>query len=83
MGFAWKGLFALALANLFLIAVEVELFQDAEGELSTNALWLMAGINWVVTIASIAAMANIMGQRRMKRPTPVPSPLANMNAEAD
>ena len=83
MGFAWKGLFALALANLFLIAVEVELFQDAEGELSTNALWLMAGINWVVTIASIVAMANIMGQRRMKRPTPVPSPLANMNAEAD
>ena len=83
MGFAWKGLFALALANLFLIAVEVELFQDAEGELSTNALWLMAGINWVVTIASIAAMPNIMGQRRMKRPTPVPSPLANMNAEAD
>ena len=84
MGFAWKGLFALAMVNLFLIAVEVELFQDAEsGELSTNALWLMAGINWVITVASVVAMANILGQRRLKRPTPVPSPLANMKAEAD
>ena len=84
MGFAWKGLFALSMVNLFVVAVEVQVFQDSEtGTLSTNALWLMAGINWVITIASIVAVANILGQRRLRRPTPVPSPLANMNAEAD
>ena len=91
MGFAWKGLFALAIVNLFLVAVEVQLLMPDPGpsqnpetlKLSTNSLWLMAAINWVVTLISIVVMANVMGQRRLERPTPVPSPLANMNAEAD
>ena len=82
MQFAWKGLFALGLFNIFLIAIEVQLLQDPDtGKLSTDA---MAAINWVVAIVAIVVIANVLGQRRLKRPTPVPSPLANMNAvEAD
>ena len=82
MGLAWKGLFALALVNLLLVAVDVQLLQDPDtGELSVKALWLMGAINWLVTIVSIVATANVLGQRRLQRPTPVPSPLANMNPE--
>ena len=84
MAFAWKGLFPLAIVNLFLVAAEVELLGDSEtGGLSTNDLWLMAAINWAVTIASIVVAVNVLGQRQLRRLVPVASPLANMNAEAD
>ena len=83
MGFAWKGLFALAIVNLFLVAVEVYLLRDSTGALSTDSLWLMAAVNWVVTAAAVFVMANVLGQRRLKRPDPVASPLANMYAEGD
>ena len=83
MGFAWKGLFPLALVNMFIIAIEVQILQDPEGGLSTNALWTMAAVNWAVTIVAVVVMANILGQPRLKRVTPVPSLLANMDAEAD
>ena len=43
----------------------------------------MAAINWPVAVVSVVAFANILGQRRLRRPTPVPSPLANMHMEAD
>jgi hypothetical protein len=48
-----------------------------------GALWLMVAINWLVAIAALVAVANVLGQRRLQRPTPVPSPLANMYVEAD
>ena len=90
MGFAWKGLFALSLVNIFVVAVEVAIFQDnmaaIENEtvsVSASSLWIMAAINWVVMIVAIVATAKILGQRRLERPTPTPSPLANMYAEAD
>ena len=84
MGFAWKGLFILALVNLFVVAVEVELLRDSEtGKLSTESMWLMVGINWAVAVGCVVGLANMMGQRRLARPEPVPSPLANMNWEAD
>ena len=84
MGFAWKGLFPLALLNMFLIAVEVQWLQDpVSGDLATGDLWRMAAVNWAITIASVMVMSNVLGQRRLKRATPVPSPLANMSAEAD
>ena len=84
MGFAWKGLFALALVNLFAIAIEVQLLQDpVTGGLTMADMGVMAGVNWVLTGAAVIAMANLMGQRRLKRPAPRPSPLANMRAEAD
>ena len=84
MGFAWKGLFMLALVNLFAIAIEVQLLQDpATGALSTADVGIMAGVNWALTAVSVVAAANLAGQRRLKRPVPQPSPLANMRAEAD
>jgi NADH-quinone oxidoreductase subunit H len=83
MGFAWKGLFGMGLVNVFLIAVEVAVLQDDTGKVSTNALWLMAAINWVVAIIAVVVIANVLGQRKLEPPTPVASPLANMYAEAD
>jgi NADH-quinone oxidoreductase subunit H len=83
MGFAWKGLFGMALVNIFLIAVEVVILQDEAGKISTSSMWLMAAINWVVAVGVIVVVANILGQKKLERPTPVPSPLANMYAEAD
>ncbi len=90
MGFAWKGLFALAFVNLLAVAIEVEVLQDAvlnpatgrlTGVLSTGDLWLMAAINWGLTIVSVVGIANVLGQKRYARRMPVPSPLANMGAE--
>ena len=84
MAFAWKGLFGLALLNLFVVAVEVELLQDGDtGVLSTADMWLMAAINWAVTVAAVVVAANVLGQRQLQRPVPTPSPLANMSTEAD
>ena len=83
MAFAWKGLFALAVINIFVIAIEVMLFQDGEGNISTRGMWTMAAVNWVITIAAIFVMTNVLGGRRLERPVPQPSPLANMYAEAD
>ena len=83
MGFAWKGLFALSLLNIFVVAVEVVILQDDAGGISASSLWIMAAINWVIMIVAIVATAKILGQRRLERPAPTPSPLANMYAEAD
>ena len=84
MAFAWKGLFPLSLVNMFLVAIEIQVLQDPiTGVITTDQLWLMAGINWLATIVSIVVIANVLGQPRLKRRTPVPSPLANMSAEAD
>ena len=82
MGFAWKGLFPLALVNMFLVAVEVQVIQSTD-TLSSRDLWTMAAVNWAVTIVAVVVMANVLGQSKLKRPVPVPSPLANMSAEAD
>ena len=84
MIFAWKGLFGVAIFNLLLVAIEVELLRDpSTGMLSSNSLWIMAAINWATAIGVIVIMANILGQRRLRRPDPVPSPLANMSGKAD
>ena len=83
MGFAWKGLFALSLLNIFAVATEVVVFQDESGNLSTSSLWIMAAVNWVLTIVAIVVTAKVLGQKKLERPTPTPSPLANMYAEAD
>ena len=83
MGFAWKGLFALSLVNIFVVAAEVVILQDDAGNISATSLWIMAAINWVITIVAIVVTAKILGQRRLERPAPTPSPLANMYAEAD
>ena len=78
MAFAWKGLFPMSLLNMFLIAVEMQVFQDDAGVISDGSLIVMAAINWAVTLATIVVFAHLLGQGRLRRPTPVPSPLANM-----
>ena len=83
MGFAWKGLFALSLVNIFAVAIEIVILQDDAGAISTSSLWLMAAINWVIMIVAIVVTAKVLGQRKLERRTPTPSPLANMYAEAD
>ena len=84
MGVAWKALFPMALINLFLIAVEVEVLQDpVTGKISYGELWSMVAVNWAVTIGAIVAFANLLGHRRLRPAEPVPSPLANMNVEGD
>ena len=66
MGFAWKGLFPLALLNMFLIATEVVVLQDSTGVVPTDELWIMAGVNWLVTILAIIVAANVLGQRKLR-----------------
>lgn len=83
MAFAWKGLFAFALLNIFVIAIQVMLFQNSDGEISTRGMWTMAAVNWVITIAAIFLMFNVLGGRKLERPEPQPSPLANMYASGD
>jgi hypothetical protein len=57
--------------------------QGETGGLDVRSLWIMAGINWVVALASIAVIANLLGQPKLRAPTPVPSRLANMGVEVD
>jgi NADH-quinone oxidoreductase subunit H len=84
MGFAWKALLPLALVNMFVVAIELVVLQDSEsGAITSGDLWTMAAVNWVIAVVAIFAMANVLGQRRLRPETPVPSPLANMTAEAD
>ena len=81
MAFAWKGLFPMALLNMFLVAVEMQILQDDAGALSDRSLLIMAAVNWGAAIVAIVVFANLLGQRRLRKRTPSPSPLANMAAE--
>jgi hypothetical protein len=83
MAFAWKGLFAMAIINLFAVATEMWLLLGTDVKLEARDLWIMAAANWVVAIASIIVVANLLGQKRVRPQAPVPSPLANMAVEAD
>ena len=83
MGFSWKALLALSFLNIVLLVVEIEVFQDNQGLISLDSLLLMGAINWIVTIVSVVLMANLLGQSKLKRPEPQPSPLANMYAERE
>ena len=81
MGFAWKPLFGLGIANIFLIALERQLLSDSAGNLSTEILIIMSVINWIITIGTLLIMANVLGRKKFERPKPVPSPLANMGGD--
>lgn len=84
MGFAWKGLFPLSIVNLFVIAVELFAFQEPDGTISTESLWIMVPINWVIFLISVVLIARALGQRNLQQvKPPSPSPLANMAANAD
>ena len=84
MGFAWKGLFPLSIVNLFVVAIELFVFQEPDGTISTESLWLMVPINWVVFLVSVALIARALGQRNLQQvKRPSPSPLANMAANVE
>ena len=81
MAFAWKGLFPLALGNMFLVALEIEILQTNEITISNmpvSSHLIMTGVNWIMTVVAIWIIANLLGQKRLKRGKPVPSELANM-----
>ncbi len=82
MGFAWKGLFPLAIVNIFAMAVEIQVLRDSTtGALSTGDLWIMTAVNWGITVVAVVVLANMLGQRKLRRPEPVASSLANMYAD--
>ena len=83
MAFAWKGLFGLGLFNIFLVAIEIMLLSGSAGELSKSDLLIMSIVNWTITIITLLILLNLLGHKKLKRPEPVASSLANMAAEAD
>ena len=83
MGFAWKPLFGLGIFNIFLIALESTILSYNDNNISSTDMLLMGAINWVVTIVILLILMNVFGNKKLERPDPVPSPLANMGMEAD
>ena len=83
MGFAWKPLFGLGIFNIFLIALESTILSYNDNDISSTDMLLMGAINWVVTIVILLILVNVFGNKKLERPDPVPSPLANMGTEAD
>ena len=55
-----------------------EFNQVNNGSLTTEYMLIMAAVNWIITIAVILIMANVVGRKKYTRPEPTPSPLANM-----
>ena len=85
MSFAWKILFGLGIFNIFLIAVEYTILTEISGEpkLDRPDMLIMGAINWIITIIILFGLMNLFGNKKLNRPTPIPSPLANMNPEVD
>lgn len=68
MAFAWKFLLPLSLINIFVTAAEVLLLGNpAEGEgvraFSTGDLWLIAAINFAVTVVAVALFSRVVRLR--------------------
>ncbi len=72
LSLAWKGLLPLALVNLFITAVEVQIWPSP----SIGQLWVMVAINWAIMLISVALAAMVLGQERLRRVKALPSPLA-------
>lgn len=83
MGFAWKGLFGLGIFNIFIVAIEIMIFKTEDGTIGTSNMLIMSGINWIIAIVTLLGLMRIYGHKKLERPTPVPSPLANMGVEVD
>ena len=83
MGFAWKPLFGLGIFNIFLIALESTILSYNDNDISSTDMLLMGAINWIITIVILLILVNVFGNKKLERPDPVPSPLANMGTEAD
>ena len=83
MGFAWKPLIGLGIFNIFLIALESTILSYNDNDISSTDMLLMGAINWIITIVILLILVNVFGNKKLERPDPVPSPLANMGTEAD
>ncbi|MBS96565.1 MAG: NADH-quinone oxidoreductase subunit NuoH [SAR202 cluster bacterium] len=59
MSFAWKFLLPLSLLNIFVTAFEVLIF-GANGIFTQGDLWLMSGINIIVSIIGIVIFSKIL-----------------------
>ena len=64
LAFAWKFLLPLSVVSLFATALEVFFLREPDGSLTTNTLWIMAGINFGLTIVALVGWANVLGHRR-------------------
>ena len=83
MGFAWKALFGLGLFNILLVAVEYIVLVEGDGELTKIDLIIMSVINWSIGIITYTITMHIFGRKKLNRPEPIPSPLANMGIEGE
>jgi NADH-quinone oxidoreductase subunit H len=63
MAFSWKFLLPLSLINLAATSLEVYFLRGPNGDLSTPDLWIMAGINIVLAVVSIAVFGGLAGTR--------------------
>ena len=61
-----------------LIAVEYIVLTNGDETLTKSDMLIMGVVNWIVGIIIIAIMINVFGRKKLSRPEPVPSPLANM-----
>ena len=63
MALAWKFLLPLSMINLFATTLEVYFLRSDRGVLSSNDLWIMAGINLVVAVTSIALFGTLIREK--------------------
>jgi hypothetical protein len=81
MALAWKFLLPLSMINLLATTLEVYFFRNDLGALSTNDLWIMAGINLAVAVVSITLFGNLI-RRKVKPVERQPSAPAEVAAVA-
>ena len=83
MALAWKFLLPLSLINLFATALEVYLLRNGAGELSTNDLWIMAGINLALAGASILLFGALIRKKvKVVKWQPLSTEIAGETARA-
>ena len=86
MAVCWKFLMPLSFINLAAVVLEVYFLRDANGVLTTSDLWIMAAINIVLAVVSIAFFGNLIkekvrsGSGSMRSANPVASGLPTAGA---
>ena len=71
MGLAWKFLLPLSMINLFATTLEVYFLRDAQGVLTPNDLWIMAGINMALAVTCIVLFGNLIREKTSRQPSAV------------
>ena len=77
MAFSWKFLLPLSMINLAAVTLEVFFLRGDDGFLTTADLGIMAAINIIVTLLSVAIFGNLIRDRvtlRMRQPQQVAVP---------